>query len=230
MAEFRRGNQIAICARTADKTARQIYSKAHGNPNTMNQSQDTSTPNDWSRALRYVAGRKAAEETLGYLAHVTHLLSTASESDTIQQIFQAVAEASVPMLGTASWIVMSAPAHQPGLPVQCPAAAPLLTSQNVNLFLGNAATPFAAGNADVPEHMLGLSRGSSELLASTGFPAVAAAPMLFQRSHHGFVIAGRGPDHPRPTIQARDVALVGQLAQLLALYTSYSSAATGHRD
>lgn len=191
----------------------------------MNPLQDKTTSNDWSRALRYVAGRKAAEESLGYLAHVMHLLSSAPENNTIQRTFQDVAEASVPMLGTAAWIVMSTPASQPSAEhrVQFPPTAPQLTSQEVQSSLDNAKKPVAMGNVDVPGPMLGPSAGGGKLLDRTGLASVLAAPMLFRRSHYGFVIAGRGPAHPRPTIQPRDVALAGQLAQLLALYTSYSS-------
>lgn len=201
----------------------------------MSRLQDTSTSPDWSRALRYVAGRKAAEESLGYLAHVTHLLSSSSENDTIQRTFQGVVEASVPILGTAAYIVMNTSGHQasPELPVQClqcPATASPLVPQEVLLFLDNAAKPLAAGNVDVPDHMLGASSSSSKLLVSTGLAAVLAAPMLFQRSHHGFVIVARSPSHPRPAIQARDVALIGQLARLLAMYTSYSSVAIRSGD
>ncbi|SFY19944.1 hypothetical protein OH786_33040 [Streptomyces atratus] len=70
---------------------------------------------NWSTALRYIAGRKAAEESLGFLAHIS---SAIRETADLKSVIPAVARASVPFFASA--ISLDASSTHSGPVVQSP--------------------------------------------------------------------------------------------------------------
>ncbi|HTK67077.1 MAG TPA: hypothetical protein VL595_32180 [Pseudonocardia sp.] len=171
-----------------------------------------STRETWSAAIRYITGRKAAEESLGFLAHVSGLLDTQPEPAAWGR---AVAQVCVPYLVSGVSIDIAG--------VDGPVVEPGGRFEPVLAMLRSAAagaddTPFVISThdklVDVSRTVAGVPDGLS-----------AAVVRLTFRDHvSGQLAVVRTPEHGKGPLGPADLAVLAELANRVALGNAYTQA------
>ncbi len=183
-----------------------------------------SSAENWNTALKYIAGRKAAEESLGFLAHVgTTIRNTAGLPDVVP----AVAAACVPFFGSA-------------ISVDSPATHPEAVVRSVGDFQAAlAAVRTLAG--DRPAETLVISGHESlagrtdndhlALLREHGADSAVAIPLRYRGVSGGHLVLVRAAQHRRGALSPGDLALATEVAGGIAAFTAFATqpVATGGR-
>jgi hypothetical protein len=173
-----------------------------------------STQETWTAAIRYITGRKSAEEALGFLAHVSALLDADSEPAVWGR---SVARACVPYLGSAVSIDVTGVAD--------PVLAPDERFEPGLHTLRQIASRAQQATFVVSDHPK--LTGSAHTLpaedASVTFVGSAAVVRLaFRGRPSGQLVVVRNPQHPKGVIGPADLALISELASRLALGNAFT--------
>lgn len=174
---------------------------------------------NWNTALKYIAGRKAAEESLGFLAHVS---GTIRDTREIPDVIPAVAAVCVPFLGSA--ISLDAPATQDEPVVQCPAQFAAALEGVRTLARATTDAQFVISSHEGlakrtdPEHL--------ELLRGWDADSAVAVSLAFRGVPGGHLVLVRGAAHRRGPISASDLALISEVAGGVAAFTAFATQLT----
>lgn len=173
-----------------------------------------STRETWSAAIRYITGRKAAEETLGFLAHVSGLLDTQPEP---AKWGRAVAQVCVPYLVSGVSIDITG--------VEGSVVEPDSRFEPVLATLRSASaaaddTPFVISTH---EKLADVSRTVADL--PDGLSA-AAVRLAFRNHVSGYLVVVRTAEHSKGPIGPADLAVLTELANRVALGNAYTEIAT----
>ncbi|MFI2782704.1 hypothetical protein [Streptomyces sp. ALB3] len=171
---------------------------------------------DWTTALRYISGRKAAEESLGFLAHVSSTIrSTVDPADVVP----ATAKACVPFFASA--ISLEAPAVHGEPVVQAPDEFAAALSE-VRALADSAGRPRLV----VSDHE-GFSAETDprllEQLREWGVGSAVALALEFRGVPGGRLVIVRGPAHRRGPVGPGDLALVSEVADRVAAFNAFAS-------
>jgi len=172
-----------------------------------------STRETWSAAIRYITGRKAAEESLGFLAHVSGLLDTQPEP---AKWGRSVAQVCVPYLVSAVSIDITG--------VDGPVVEPDSRFEPVLATLRTAAsasddTPFVISSH---EKLADVSRTGADVPAGL---SAAVVRLTFRNHVSGQLAVVRTPEHNKGPIGPADLAVLGELASRVALGNAYTEIA-----
>ncbi|MGH3828590.1 MAG: hypothetical protein ACRDQX_15685 [Pseudonocardiaceae bacterium] len=182
----------------------------------MTSSKD-STQETWIAAIRYITGRKAAEEALGFLTHISSLLDAEQEP---VEWGRSVARACVPYLGSAVSVDIAGvrdPVLEPDERFE-PALRQLRAAASYN---GEAASVIS----DHPK-MASIARAApAEDVPATLFGSAAVVRLVFRSHASGYLAVLRTPEHPKGAIGPADLALISELASRLALSNTFTELA-----
>jgi hypothetical protein len=173
-----------------------------------------STQETWTAAIRYITGRKAAEEALGFLAHISSLLDVGPEP---ADWGRSVALACVPYLGSAVSIDITGVAD-PVLapderfePALCTLREVASRADETTFVVSDhpklAGTAHALPEGDVPATLVG---------------SAVVVRLAFRGRGSGQLVIVRTPRHPRGAIGPADLALISELASRLALGNAFT--------
>ncbi|MCS0639777.1 hypothetical protein NX801_29900 [Streptomyces sp. LP05-1] len=177
---------------------------------------------NWNTALRYIAGRKAAEENLGFLVHIS---ATVRQTPAPEDVLPAVAKACVPFLATA--VSLDAPAT-PGRPaVQSP---PELTRalDGVRKLAeaGSGRRLVISGHESLVKET---DPDQLELLRQWEADSAAALPLDYRGVRTGHLVLLRAGGHRRGPIGPGDLALAGEVADRVAAFHAFAGRPAGAR-
>ncbi|GAA2424867.1 hypothetical protein [Streptomyces glaucus] len=181
--------------------------------------QKTSTEN-WNTALRYIAGRKAAEESLGFLAHIS---ATVQQTPQLKEVVPAVAKACVPFFASA--VSLGALATHSQLVVQSPTGYSTALEGVRNLLSENGTEKIVISAHEGlvkqtdPGHLTRLRQWQAE--------SAVALPMTYRGVHGGHLIALRGEEHRRGPISPSDLALISEVADRVAAFNAFVAQLAG---
>jgi hypothetical protein len=174
---------------------------------------DTDSAENWNVALKYIAGRKAAEESLGFLAHIGATIRRTPEP---ADVVPAVATACVPFFGSA--ISVDSPATQDDPVVRCVgdlhaalAAVRILAAEHPGEDLVISSHEKLV-NRSHPGHLA--------LLREQGGDSAAVVPLSFRGVRGGLLVLLRGAQHRRGPLSPGDLTLLGEVAGGIAAFTS----------
>ncbi|MGK5729158.1 hypothetical protein [Streptomyces sp. URMC 124] len=178
-------------------------------------STENSTEN-WTTALRYIAGRKAAEESLGFIAHVgATIRNTAGPADVVP----AAARACVPFMASA--VSLDAPATHSGPVVQAPDGFSAALDGVRALALKDAGPQLVisgheglAGQTD-PAHL--------DLLRAWGADSAVALSLDYRGVAGGHLVLVRGAAHRRGPLGPGDLALIAEVADRVAAFNAFAT-------
>jgi hypothetical protein len=181
--------------------------------------QKTSTEN-WNTALRYIAGRKAAEESLGFLAHIS---ATVQQTPQLKEVLPAVAKACVPFLASA--VSLGSLASHSQLVVQSPTGysralegiRDLLSEGGTQKIV--ISTHEKLAKQTDPGHLTRLRQWQAD--------SAAALPITYRGLYGGHLIALRGESHRRGPIGPADLALLSEVADRVAAFNAFVTQAAG---
>ena len=177
-------------------------------------STESSTEN-WGTALRYIAGRKAAEESLGFLAHVSATIRTTAG---LTDVVPAAAKACVPFL--ASGISLDAPATH---------AEAVVQSRDEFAKALEGVRGLAADSARqlvISEHEGLAAKTDPDHLAQLrewGADSAVALPLEFRGVTAGHLVLVRGSAHRRGALGPGDLALVTEVADRVAAFNAFAT-------
>ncbi|WP_438290439.1 hypothetical protein [Streptomyces sp. HUAS TT7] len=179
------------------------------------QPADSSTEN-WATALRYIAGRKAAEESLGFLAHIS---ATIRNTAGLPDIVPAVARTCIPFLGSA--ISLDAPAVHPEPVVRSP--------DGLSAALDGVRT--LAGSSGEQRIVISEHEGCAqltdprhlELLRGWKAGSAVAVTLDYRGVSGGRLVLVRGPEHRRGPIGPGDLALIDEVADRVAAFNAFAT-------
>jgi len=171
---------------------------------------------NWNTALRYIAGRKAAEENLGFLVHIS---STVRQVAAPQDVVPAVAAACVPFLASA--VSLDAPGGCGPAVRSLPGFARAL--EGVRELAGAR-----AGRLVVSGHE-GLAKETDpahlDLLHAWEADSAAALPLDYRGVHAGHLVVVRGASHRRGPIGPGDLTLAAEVADRIAAFNALAARA-----
>ncbi|MER6443759.1 hypothetical protein [Streptomyces venezuelae] len=182
-----------------------------------------SKTDNWATALRYIAGRKAAEESLGFLAHVSALIRTTPEPDAV---LTAVARACVPFFGSA--VLLEAPALG-GIPVTAGAEGPAAALPELLAAAGPGQERVVFSDH---EGLAGLDGTlAPDRLRERGADSGVGLRLSYRGVPGGRLALVRAGDHRRGPIGPGDLGLLGEVADRLAAFNAFAglSSAGGAR-
>ncbi|MCQ8769488.1 hypothetical protein [Streptomyces telluris] len=176
---------------------------------------ENSTEN-WTTALRYIAGRKAAEESLGFLAHISATVrGTVGAADVVP----AAAKACVPFMASA--VSLDAPATHSGPVVQSPAEfSAALDGVRALALKGSGPQLVISGHEGTakqtdPAHL--------ELLREWGADSAVALSLDYRGVPGGHLVLVRGEAHRRGPLGPGDLALVSEVADRIAAFNAFAT-------
>ncbi|WP_369184849.1 hypothetical protein [Streptomyces sp. Y1] len=175
---------------------------------------------DWTTALRYIAGRKTAEESLGFLAHVS---ATVRDTPELADVVPAAARACVPFFASA--VLLEAPAVH-GEPVE---HGPEQFAPALRELLGAAARD-GGPRLVASSHESLVGQSDPQLLARLAELQVDSAAVLrleFRGVPGGHLVAVRGASHRRGPFSPGDLALLGEVADRVAAFNAFAANLTG---
>ncbi|ARP73358.1 hypothetical protein LK07_30240 [Streptomyces pluripotens] len=177
------------------------------------------TTENWNTALRYIAGRKAAEEALGFLAHITATVQRAAD---IEEVVPAVAKACVPFLGSA--LSLGTLATHSRLVVQSPAEFSTAL-EGVRSLAEDRDEPLVISGH---EGMAGQTDpGHLDLLRQWKAESAVRLPLVYRGVRGGHLVLLRGPKHRRGQIGPADLALVSEVADRVAAFNAFATQLAG---
>jgi hypothetical protein len=167
-----------------------------------------STRETWTAAIRYITGRKSAEEALGFLAHVSGLLDADADP---AGWGAAVAKSCVPYLGSAVSIDVTGLAE--------PVTAPDDRFDPALHTLREAASLAEANSFVVSEHekLAGTGRALPDGVSDELVGSAVVVRLTFRGRTSGSLALLRTPQHPMGALGPSDLALISELAARLAL-------------
>ncbi|MFC9006391.1 hypothetical protein [Streptomyces microflavus] len=171
---------------------------------------------NWATALRYISGRKTAEESLGFLAHIS---STIRNTTPPADVVPATANACVPFFASA--MSLEAPAVHDKPFVQAPDEFAAALSQVHEL----------ADSADQPRFVVSDHEGFSaqsdpqllEQLREWGIGSAVALELEYRGVQGGRLVIVRGPAHRRGPVGPGDLALISEVADRVAAFNAFAS-------
>lgn len=180
----------------------------------MPENNSAGSTENMNTALKYIAGRKAAEESLGFLAHIGTTIRTTADP---AEVLPAVTTACVPFFGS-------------GISVESPVAAEPVT-RSVGDFAAALRVVRSMGPADPDEQIVisdhaGLRSRTDParlaLLREQGGDSAVALPLRYRGVHAGLLVLVRGPQHRRGPLGPGDLALLGEVAGGLAAFAAFA--------
>lgn len=170
-----------------------------------------STQETWTAAIRYITGRKSAEEALGFLAHISSLLDTDQGP---AEWGRAVARVCVPYLAAAVSVDITGvdgPVDEPADRFESTLRElrERAASSGEQVFVVSA-HPKLAGTAQAPPER------------DPSFGSAAVVRLAFRGRASGALVILRGPTHPKGPIGPADLALISELANRLALGNAFT--------
>lgn len=173
-----------------------------------------STRETWSAAIRYITGRKAAEESLGFLAHVSGLLDTQPEP---AKWGRSVAQVCVPYLVSGVSVDITGvdgPVVEPDARFE-PILATLRAAAE-----GTDDTPFVISSH---EKLADVTRTVADVPAGL---SAAVVRLTFRNHVSGQLAVVRTPEHSKGPIGPADLAVLAELASRVALGNAYTDVST----
>ncbi|MEW2069858.1 hypothetical protein [Streptomyces sp. NPDC007346] len=178
---------------------------------------------NWTTALRYISGRKTAEESLGFLAHISSTIRGTAEP---RDVVPATAKACVPFFASA--ISLEAPAVHDEPVVQGPDEFAAALAE-VRALAESAGRPRFV----VSEHE-GFSGQTDprvlEQLRERGIGSAVALALDFRGVFGGHLVIVRGPAHRRGPVGPGDLALVSEVADRVAAFNAFAFASRPAAD
>lgn len=178
-------------------------------------SQENTTEN-WNMALRYIAGRKAAEESLGFLVHLSSgIQQTAATKDVVP----ALAKICVPFLASA--ISLGALATHSQLVVQSPAefSAALEGVRRLAETDGDRRIVISGHEGLAKE----TDPAQLDLLRQWKVDSAVALPLDYRGVRGGHLVLVRGAKHRRGAFGPADLALAGEVADRVAAFNAFAT-------
>lgn len=171
---------------------------------------------NWNTALRYIAGRKAAEESLGFLAHVS---ATVQQTTELKDVVPAVAKTCVPFLASA--ISLGALATHSQLVVQSPAefSAALEGVRELAEQAGGRRVVISGHEGLVKQ----TEPGHLDLLRQWRTDSAVALPLNYRGIAGGHLVLLRGEGHRRGPIGPSDLALASEVADRVAAFNAFAT-------
>lgn len=169
-----------------------------------------STRETWSAAIRYITGRKAAEESLGFLAHVSGLLDSQPEP---AKWGRSVAQVCVPYLVSAVSVDITG--------VDGPVVEPDSRLEPVLATLRKAAastddTPFVISSH---EKLADVNRTVADIPEAL---SAAVVRLTFRNYVSGQLAVVRTAEHSKGPIGPADLAVLTELANRVALGNAFT--------
>ncbi|MGI5473015.1 hypothetical protein [Streptomyces sp. CA-132043] len=168
---------------------------------------------NWNTALKYIAGRKAAEESLGFVAHVS---TTVRDTEDATGVLPAVARACAPFFATAVSLD-AGPTHGQAV-VQGPdeLTAVLKTLRDLAVEAGQRQLVISeheklAGKTD-PRHL--------ELLREGGGDSAVVVSLDYRGLTGGHVVFVREAKHRRGVYGPSDLALANEVADRVGAFNA----------
>ncbi|MGA5821168.1 GAF domain-containing protein [Kitasatospora sp. NPDC094028] len=174
---------------------------------------------DWTTALRYIAGRKTAEESLGFLAHVS---ATVRNTPELLDVVPAAAKACVPFFATA--VLLEAPAVHADPVVHGPEESRPALRELLGAAAGTEPRLVVSGHEGLA------AQSDPQLRARLGEWGVDSAAVLrleFRGVPGGRLVAVRGATHRRGPFSPGDLALLGEVADRIAAFNAFAAHLTG---
>ncbi|GHE14735.1 GAF domain-containing protein [Streptomyces alanosinicus] len=186
----------------------------------MSESGQNGSTENWSAALRYIAGRKAAEESLGFLVHISTAIQQAPQ---LKEVVPAVAKACVPFLASA--VSLGALATHSQLVVQSP-------TEYSTALEGVRGLITEAGDQKlvISEHEGLLKQtdpGHLPLLRQWRASSAVAVPLTYRGLRGGHLVVLRGDGHRRGPISPGDLALISEVADRVAAFNAFVTQLAG---
>ncbi|MFF4604893.1 GAF domain-containing protein [Streptomyces sp. NPDC001339] len=175
---------------------------------------------NWNTALRYIAGRKAAEESLGFLAHISATIQRAAD---LREVTPAVAKSCVPFLASA--LSLGALATHSQLVVQSPAEFSTALDNVRGLAEDNGGETLVISGHDGlvkqtdPSHLDRLRQWNAE--------SAVGIPLVYRGVRGGHLVLLRGQGHRRGPISPGDLALISEVADRVAAFNAFATQLAG---
>ncbi|MFF8032097.1 GAF domain-containing protein [Streptomyces sp. NPDC016626] len=174
---------------------------------------------NWNTALKYIAGRKAAEESLGFVAHIS---TTVRETEDMAGVIPAVARTCVPFFATA--ISLDAgPTHGRAV-VQAPDRLAAVTEALRGLAAETEQRQLVvseheglAGKTD-PRHL--------ELLREGGGDSAVVLSLAYRGLSGGHLVLVREAEHRRGAFSPADLALASEVADRVGAFNALAGLTT----
>lgn len=178
---------------------------------------------NWNTALRYIAGRKAAEESLGFLAHVS---TTIQQTTQLKEVLPAVAKVCVPFLGSA--VSMGSLAMHSQLVVQSPTEFSTALESVRGLVGDNAGQRLViSGHEGLVKQT---DPGHLTLLQQWKVDSAVGLPLNYRGLRGGHLFLLRGQGHRRGPISPSDLALISEVADRIAAFNAFVTQLAGTDD
>ncbi|WP_043262615.1 hypothetical protein [Streptomyces sp. CT34] len=182
----------------------------------MPQNSTESSNENWATALRYIAGRKAAEESLGFLAYISATIRTTTG---LTDVIPAVAGGCVPFLASA--ISLDAPAvhsrpiaqSPDGLSAALDGVRALARSSDEQQVV--ISEHEGCAKRTVPGHL--------DLLREWKADSAAAFALNFRGVAGGHLVLVRAAGHRLGPIGPGDLALVNEVADRVAAFNAFAT-------
>ncbi|MET7440143.1 GAF domain-containing protein [Streptomyces sp. NPDC005496] len=173
---------------------------------------ESSTQN-WNTALKYIAGRKAAEESLGFVAHIS---TTVRETQDVADVVPAVARTCVPFFATG--VSLDAGPGRDQAVVQAPdeLAATLealraLAIETEQRQIVVSEHEGLVGKTD-PRHL--------ELLREGGCDSAVVLSLAYRGLSGGHLVLARAAKHRRGPFSPGDLALACEVADRVGAFNA----------
>jgi hypothetical protein len=168
---------------------------------------------NWNTALKYIAGRKAAEESLGFVAHIG---TTVRETEAMADVVPAVARTCVPFFASAV-LLDAAPTHGRAV-VQAPdglaavlEALRALAAETEQRQLVISEHEGLAPKTD-PRHL--------ELLHEGGGDSAVVVSLAYRGLSDGHLVLVRESGHRRGAFSPADLALAREVADRVGAFNA----------
>ncbi|MBB1253318.1 GAF domain-containing protein [Streptomyces alkaliterrae] len=172
---------------------------------------------NWTTALRYIAGRKAAEEALGFVAHVS---ATIRSTEEVKDVVPAVADVSVPFLASA--LSVDAPASRAERVVRGPETfTAALEGVRRLAETGDGARLVISAHEGLAKQV---DPARLEKLREWGAESAVVLPLDYRGVAGGSLVLVRDGRHRRGVISPSELALVTEVADRLAAFNALAAA------
>ncbi len=168
----------------------------------------------WNTALRYIAGRKAAEESLGFLAHIS---ATVRQTTDPEAVGAAVAKACVPFFASA--VALDTPARPAAVEGPDGSSAALEALRDLAADRGQrqlvVSTHEKLADRTVPDHL--------DLLRGWGLDSAAVLALEYRGVTSGHLVLVRDAKHRRGALAPSDLALAVEVADRIAAFNAFAA-------
>lgn len=168
---------------------------------------------NWTTALKYIAGRKAAEESLGFVAHIS---TTVRETEDMEGVIPAVVRSCVPFFATAVSLD-AGPTHG-----QAVLQAPDQLATVIEALRGLAAET-EQRQLVISEHE-GLTAQTDprhlELLREGGGDSAVVLSLAYRGLSGGHLVLVREAKHRRGAFSPGDLALASEVADRVGAFNA----------